>query len=63
MTTLLTSLAKGRQPEAVTLAGSSRVAGWQALVGSKTSTPCHALIGSNRAKGLDSQYVPAGGSS
>jgi len=63
MTTLLTSPAKGRQPQAVTLARSSRVAGWQALLGSETLAPCHAFIGSNIAKGLDSQYVPAGGSS
>jgi hypothetical protein len=63
MTTLLTSPAKGRQQQAVTLERSLRVAGWQAVLGSKTSTPCHAFIGSNIANGLDSQYVPAGGSS
>jgi hypothetical protein len=38
---------------------------WQSFLGSETLAPCHALIGRNEriAKGLGSQYVPAGGSS
>jgi hypothetical protein len=63
MTTLLTSPAKGRQPKAVILARSSRVAGWQTLLGSETLAPCHAFIRCNISKALDSQYVPARGSS
>ena len=68
MTTLLTSTTKRRRPPAALLARSSaeRMFGsWQALQGSETLAPCHALIGRNEriAKGLGSQYVPAGGSS
>lgn len=66
MTTLLTSTAKGRQPQAATLARSSRTIGWQVCMGLETLVPCrHEFIGRNLgiAKGLDSQYVPAGGSS
>ena len=65
MTTLLTSTTKGRRPQAVTSARSSRAAGWQAFPGSETWALCHAPIGRHLgiAKGLDSQYVPAEGSS
>jgi hypothetical protein len=45
------------------LARSSRVAGWQTLLGSETLAPCHAFIRCNISKALDSQYVPARGSS
>jgi hypothetical protein len=66
MATLMTSTMKGRQPQAATLARSSRTAGWQVSLGSETLVPCrHEFIGRNLgiAKGLDSQYLPAGGSS
>jgi hypothetical protein len=66
MATLLMSTTKGRQPQAATLARSSRTAGWQVSLGSETVVPCrHEFIGRNLgiAKGLDSQYVPTGGSS
>jgi hypothetical protein len=66
MVTLLTRTAKGRQPQAATLARSLRTAGWQVSLGSETLVPCrHEFIGRNLGitKGLDSQYVPAGGSS
>jgi hypothetical protein len=36
---------------------------WLVLLGSETVAPCHAFIGRNIAEGLDSRYVPAGGSS
>jgi hypothetical protein len=48
------------------LARSSRTAGWQVSLGSETFAPCrHEFIVRNLgiAKGLDGQYVPAGGSS
>ena len=66
MVTLLTKKAKGRQPQAAILARSSRTAGWQVSLGSETFAPCrHEFIVRNLgiAKGLDGQYVPAGGSS
>lgn len=67
MASLTTSATKGRQPAAVASPRSSieRMSGsWQAFPGSETLA-CHAFIGRNlgTAKGLDSQYVPAGGSS
>jgi hypothetical protein len=66
MATVLTSTTKGRQPQAATSARSSRTAGWQVSLGSETLVPCrHEFIGRNLgiAQGLDSRYVPAGGSS
>ena len=68
MTTLAASTTKGRQPQAATSARSSAertFSSWQAFLGSETSASCHAFIGRNLgiAKDLDSQYVPAGGSS
>jgi hypothetical protein len=66
MATVLTSTTKGRQPQAAILARSPRTAGWQVSLGSEALVPGrHELIGHNLdiAKGLDSQYVPAGGSS
>ena len=68
MTTLLTSTTKRRRPPAALLARSSaeRMFGsWQALQGSETLAPCHAFSGQNFGitKGLDSHYVPTGGSS
>jgi hypothetical protein len=69
MTTLLTSTTKRRRPQAALLARSfaERMFGsWQAaLQGSETLAPCHAFTGHNFGitKGLDSHYVPTGGSS
>jgi hypothetical protein len=66
MSTLAASTTKGRQSQAATSARSSaeRMSGsWLVLLGSETVAPCHAFIGRNIAEGLDSRYVPAGGSS
>jgi hypothetical protein len=66
MVSLLTRTAKGRQPQAATLARSSRTAGWQVSLGPEAFAPCrHDFIVRNPgiAKRLDGRYVPAGGSS
>ncbi len=65
MVNLLARTAKGRRPQAAIPARSSQSAGWQLSLGSETLAPCRAFIGHNLAiaKGLDNQYVPAGGSS
>jgi len=70
MATLLTTTAKGRQPRVATLArgAEERMFGsWQAFLGSEARVPCrHGFIGRRNlgiTRGLDSRYVPAGGSS
>ena len=68
MTAYMTSPLKGRQPVAAALTRSSAArmsSSWQAFLGSETLSPCHASGGRNLniPKGLDSRFVPAGGSS
>jgi hypothetical protein len=68
MTSLDTSVLKGRQPTAATsarLSAGRMLTMWQAFLGSETSVRCHTLMGRTFgiAQDLDNQYIPAGGSS